>query len=409
MSRVFDSAWVIARRDFVATVWSRSFILFLLAPVLAMGFGLLLGQTTSRADVEARNPVVAVTTDAAATEALLSARARLGAALGDTRIPRFERVAVAENPRAQAMNLLADPEGSYSAVLSGTLDNPVLVGPRGSIVETLDSEVMLILDDARRAAAIAAAGTEPAPVSFERVVSERAAGAAQWGRRSLARIGQFTIFFITLMLGSMLLSNLVEEKSNKVIEVLAAAVPLDAIFLGKLIGMLGVSVLGLSVWAGAGFAALQFAQQIVFIDVAPAVGWFAYALLLVLYFSTNYMLLGAVFLGIGGQATSVREVQTLNMPIVFMQVLVFLLASLVVAEPGGWTSWAAILFPLSSPLAMIALAAQQDSLWIHIPALLWQALWVVIIIRISARLFRKTVLQSSSRLSFFEEFAFWRN
>lgn len=409
MSRVLDSAWVIARRDFVATVWSRSFILFLLAPVLAMGFGLLLGQTTSRADLEARNPVVAVTTDNASAEALVASRARLGAALGDMRIPRLERVAPAEDIRAQALNLLADPEGSYSAVLGGTLDNPVLVGPRGSIVETLDSEVMLILDDARRAAAMDVAGAEPGPVSMERVVSERAAGAAQWGQRSLARIGQFTIFFITLMLGSMLLSNLVEEKSNKVIEVLAAAVPLDSIFLGKLIGMLGVSVLGLSVWAGAGFAALQFAQQVVFIDVVPAVGWFAYALLLILYFSANYMLLGAVFLGIGGQATSVREVQTLNMPIVFMQVMVFLLASLVVAEPGGWTSWAAILFPLSSPLAMIAIAAQQGSLWIHIPALLWQAVWVVIIIRISARLFRKTVLKSGSRLSFFEEFAFWRN
>ncbi|MEA3016070.1 MAG: hypothetical protein QOI38_792, partial [Sphingomonadales bacterium] len=41
MNRLFRSAWVIARRDFVATVFSRSFILFLLAPLLIFGFSLL--------------------------------------------------------------------------------------------------------------------------------------------------------------------------------------------------------------------------------------------------------------------------------------------------------------------------------------------------------------------------------
>ena len=40
----------------------------------------------------------------------------------------------------------------------------------------------------------------------------------------------------------MLLSQLIEEKSNKIIEVLAAAVPIDAIFLGKLFAMLAASV-----------------------------------------------------------------------------------------------------------------------------------------------------------------------
>ena len=50
MSNVFDAAWVIARRDFVATVWSRTFLLFLLAPIIAIGFGVLIGQMTEQAD-----------------------------------------------------------------------------------------------------------------------------------------------------------------------------------------------------------------------------------------------------------------------------------------------------------------------------------------------------------------------
>ena len=58
------------------------------------------------------------------------------------------------------------------------------------------------------------------------------------------------IFTVTLLLATLLLSTLVEEKTNKVIEVLAAAVPLDAIFLGKLIAMLGISLVGLALWGG---------------------------------------------------------------------------------------------------------------------------------------------------------------
>ena len=181
-------------------------------------------------------------------------------------------------------------------------------------------------------------------VALRANVTERSAGSANMVRHGLARGGQAIIFFLTLMLATMLLSNLVEEKSNKVIEVLAAAVPLDAVFLGKLIAMLGVSLVGILIWGGIAGLLLAFIDQILTAllgleftlpPVAPAVGWPTYSILLVLYFAANYMLLGSVFLGIGGQATNVREIQTLSMPITFAQVIVFALASAVVGDDGG--------------------------------------------------------------------------
>jgi hypothetical protein len=44
----------------------------------------------------------------------------------------------------------------------------------------------------------------------------------------------------------------------------------------------------------------------------------------------SYLLIGGVFLGIGGQASTVREVQTLSMPVTMAQVVIFGLASLAV-------------------------------------------------------------------------------
>jgi ABC-type Na+ efflux pump permease subunit len=40
-----------------------------------------------------------------------------------------------------------------------------------------------------------------------------------------------------------------KEKANKIIEILAAAIPMDAVFLGKLFAMLAVSMVGIAVWA----------------------------------------------------------------------------------------------------------------------------------------------------------------
>ena len=56
---------------------------------------------------------------------------------------------------------------------------------------------------------------------------------------------------------------------------------------------------------------------------------------------------------------------------------------------------------VASPLAMVAHGAQYETLWPHLVALVWQALWVVLIIRISSRMFRLTVLKSAPGGSFF--------
>ena len=79
----------------------------------------------------------------------------------------------------------------------------------------------------------------------------------------------------------------------------------------------------------------------------------------------NYLLLGAIFLTIGAQASTVREVQTLSMPVTFAQVVIFGFASTAVGQPNSTEALAAAIFPLSSPMAMLARAAQDPAWWPH--------------------------------------------
>ncbi|MGN6279609.1 MAG: hypothetical protein ACTHM8_12920, partial [Sphingomonas sp.] len=76
------------------------------------------------------------------------------------------------------------------------------------------------------------------------------------------------------------------------------------------------------------------------------------------------------------------------------QVGMFALASAGAAHPGGWLAIVSEVFPLSSPYAMAARAANTAGIGWHVAALLWQALWVAVMITIGARWFRRGVLKS---------------
>ena len=167
MMSVFEAAWVIARRDFMATVFSRSFVLFLVVPLLL--FGVMIGVSIwiDDADASSSQPRIAVVVDTSTAEALAAARQRLADAMTpasqrregrpNRSFPVLENVAPAENVPVQAQHLLADEEGGYSAVLSGTIERPVLTGP-SRIDDILAQRIGLIVDDARRVAALEAAG-----------------------------------------------------------------------------------------------------------------------------------------------------------------------------------------------------------------------------------------------------------
>jgi ABC-2 type transport system permease protein len=372
---------VIARRDYGATVFSKVFILFLLTPLFSLAFGAVFALAGHDEKGPARVPVVAVVGDEAMRAALLGARGTIAARLGDDGVPRLEAV----RPAGPLRGLLAGPR-AYAGVLHGTLDRPALLLPDdGGDTRNL---VGLIVDAAR-----AGPSAGPADIAVETVRVDRAPDPGD--RRDVARWAQTAVFFLLMLLAGMSLSTFIEEKSNKVIEVLAAAVPIDAIFLGKLVAMLAISLTGVLIWAGAAVAAvLLLFPHALSGAVAPAVGWPLFIGAGVLYFTVSYLLIGAVFLGLGSQAGSPREVQSMAMPVTMLQLLLFGFASAGTAHPDGAIGIAAAIFPWSSPLTMLGRAAVLPTLWPHLLALAWQLLWLVLALRVAAAMFRRAVLKS---------------
>jgi ABC-2 type transport system permease protein len=381
------AAMVIARRDFVAILWSRSFIFFLLGPLFPLVVGALAGSIGSHVESIGSGPQLGIMMEGKALDAMLTAQADLAPHMGDAAPDLAIVKRLKPGEQADPAIALKSPSGrNLAAVLSGTLGHPVLTGPRDRIAQW-QGPVGLLAAHAQDAGpshfppvTLTPTATSAADTSHSRVVTAQAA--------------QTLLLFLTLLLAGMVLSNLVEEKGNKIIEVLAAAIPMDAVFLGKLFAMLAVSLVGIAVWgAFGGLIHIAGAGALPSLP-APAVGWPLFIALGIAYFSMGYLLLGSVFLAVGSMASTVREVQTLSMPATMAQLLVFFFASYAIARQGTPVEYAAIALPFSSPFTMLARAAIHAQLWPHLAALMWQALCVMLFVRMGAHVFRRRVMQS---------------
>jgi ABC-2 type transport system permease protein len=393
------SAFVIGRRDFVATVYSKTFFFFLIGPLIVISISVLFGNVTQTAAQQDVRVTVAVVAGDQDYEEIAAARGRLNPAFAGMDLPELLHIRPNGDRDAQVKELLGSSDKRVIAVLTGGTAQPILTG---SVAEdgNVRRQISLILEEARQNRLLAGRTTAAAP-ELRVIKVDQSGGSVAAVRAITARAGQLVLFMLTVLLAGMLLSNLIEEKSNKVIEVLAAAVPVDAIFVGKIVAMLAVSLVGILVWGSGALiaAAVWRAGGPMLPD--PAVGWPLFVLLVLLYYVANYLLLGALFLGIGSQAATVREVQTLSMPVTVGQMLIFVLASFAVGPFDSPIGIAAAIFPFSSPLTMIARAAQAPELWPHLLALGWQALWVWLTVRFGAALFRRNVLKSGARRRWF--------
>ncbi|MCB2066285.1 MAG: ABC transporter permease [Erythrobacter sp.] len=380
------AAFVIARRDFTAILFGRTFIFFLLGPLFPVVVMALAGGVGAQVQSGVAVADIGVAMEAQDVDAMLAAREEVAEQLGGGVPPMVATARLEPGESFDARAVLESGGGSLAAVVTGTPEAPVLTATEGR-VRNWQGLVGMIAGFA------ADPGTRSYPaVSTQAVVTSGAAETS--GRIKTAQGGQILLFMLIMLLASMVLSNLVEEKGNKIIEILAAAVPMDAVFLGKLFAMLGISVVGIVVWASTGFAILT-AGGVTLSDYAnPGVGWPMFFVLFAAYFAMGYLLLGSIFLAVGSLANTVREVQTLSMPATMAQILVFFFASLAVTDQGGWVEYSAMAFPLSSPFAMVARAATDEALWPHVLALLWQAAWVAVFIRAGASLFRRRVMKS---------------
>ena len=148
MMRFLRSAFVIARRDFSATVLSKAFIFFLLAPLFPLLFGGVFSSISARVAAQNQRPVVAVIAPKADFDDLTAARDQMGRAIGDEKLVNLVGYSPEPDLAAQRKRLLASRAPPVRAVLSGGLGQPQLVGALANDPATV-GQLRLLISNAR--------------------------------------------------------------------------------------------------------------------------------------------------------------------------------------------------------------------------------------------------------------------
>jgi ABC-2 type transport system permease protein len=386
---IFRAAFVIGRRDFTAIIFSKAFIFFLLGPLFPVLVGGAAGALGGQIAKDSNKPVIGLAMSAQDNAQLIAARKTLSVTMGENYFTAMKIVGdTANGQTANPLELLKSKTDTLSVVVSGALNNPVMTGTAGA-VESERAAVELLAGHALHP------GIITPPKMITNIVADTANSDKQL-RTATGQSGQILIFILTMLLAGMVLSNLVEEKANKIIEILAASIPMESVFLGKLFAMLAMAFVGIIVWSSIGYTALALFGNGLPTFPTPAVGWPIFCLLGVVYFALAYLMLGALFLGIGAMAATVREVQTLSMPVTMLQLLNFFFASSTVAKLGQPIERIACIFPFSSPFAMIARAAQDPTLWHHGVAIIGQIAFATLLLRVGVYMFKRNVMKSGS-------------
>ena len=194
--------------------------------------------------------------------------------------------------------------------------------------------------------------------------------------------------------GGYLLQGVLEEKENRVVEVILSSVRPDHLLFGKLLGLGAAGLLQLLIWV----AVAGMATSIIAAAVLAYLDFKLFAACLI-YFILGFLMIGSLMTGTGALGTSARESQQYaaiwSLAAVLPPAMTWMV---VVDEPNGMVARVLSWFPLSAPITMmIRLGTHQVALWDFVVGVLCLALGVYLSIRISAGLFRLGILMYGSR------------
>lgn len=204
----------------------------------------------------------------------------------------------------------------------------------------------------------------------------------------LVPAGLVGLMLMVVMLGSTpAMQGIVEEKMQRIAEVLLGSVRPFQLMLGKLLGLMAVSLTIAAVYLG---GAYWGAHHYGFADSLPlpVLAWYLVFQILAL------LMYGSLFLGIGAAATDAKETQTLVMPVVLVCCMPLYLMTAIIEDPNGKLAVLVSFFPFSTPMLMTARLAVPPGIpvWQPILGMLVVAATTLVCVYAAGRIFRIGIL-----------------
>jgi ABC-2 type transport system permease protein len=216
--------------------------------------------------------------------------------------------------------------------------------------------------------------------------------------RQWAPMGFVYLIFISLMQSvQYLLSNTIEEKSNRIIEVLLASVTPGELMMGKLLGIGATGITTIVAWLVSFFVFIRLYQTVEtamivqILDVLLSSDLIPYFMF---YYVCCYALYAGIFLAIGSLCNTLKEAQSLMMPLMMVLVVPILTMSFIAQDPNGTMARVMSWIPLFTPFTMMNRAAAQPPMFDVVGTTIVLVVSTIAVLWLSGRVFRQGILRT---------------
>jgi len=202
---------------------------------------------------------------------------------------------------------------------------------------------------------------------------------------ALAYIGLLMLIFMVLTSGQLLVRSMVEEKSNRVIEVLLSSCTPRDLMIGKILGLSGLGILQMLVYALMGIGlALKTDMNLLHPE---------YLAFTLVYAILGYVFYAAIFVALGSPATTEQEAQQITAYISMLMVLPFALMMLVMQNPNSLVVKVLSYIPVLTPSIMVLrVSIQMPSMWEILATIVLMIVSTSVMMWAAGKIFRIAIL-----------------
>ncbi len=241
-----------------------------------------------------------------------------------------------------------------------------------------------------------------APVASFR--PDRAPGEAKLGlidriESSLPAAMTYMLLVIIFGVGNLLLTNTIEERSNKIVEILLSSITANQLMMGKLIGIgaVGLTMPTIFIAGGIGISATidTGGQESIAMTIVSALTSSNLLLIYLFYFFCAYLIFAMLFLAIGAISNSLQDAQSYMGPVMLLVFAPLPFMIMVFQEPNGLIATILTWIPIYTPYAVMMRAAADPPLWEIVGATALMLAFAFFLMRTMGRIFRQAILQAS--------------
>lgn len=205
----------------------------------------------------------------------------------------------------------------------------------------------------------------------------------------VASVFTILVFFLIFTSGTMLMQSALQEKRDRMAEVVLSSVRPSQLMQGKIVGHFLLGLLQLCFWLALGLPIARYFWDFSIMEALAAVN-----VPIILFFGLGgYLLFSALFVGLGATMEDMQSASNSQGLVIMLPMLAFLFIGPVLSNPDGAIAVFASIFPFTSPtIMMLRSGLTVVPLWQNLSSVALLLVTAYTIMALSSRIFRVGML-----------------